>query len=73
MSELDRLREGIKRIKESEQGEEKGGDFLDNVAKATTSSGAIDALELDSRRTGRVNGGIACDVTRGPCRCGAWH
>lgn len=73
MSELDRLREGIKRIKDSERGEKTGGDFVDNVARSRTSSGGIDSLALDSHRTGRENGGIACDVTRGPCRCGAWH
>jgi hypothetical protein len=70
----DELREGVARIKAMERGETPptGGDFLTNVQEATTPSG-IDAASLDSRRTGRVNGGIACDVTRGPCRCGAWH
>lgn len=71
----DDLNEGIRRIKESERGHPQKGerDFLDSVREATTEDGSIDLLELDSHRTGRVNGGIACDVTRGPCRCGAFH
>ena len=74
MDAHDKLREGIARVKAMERGESPptGGDFLDNLADATTPEG-VDAAALDSRRTGQVNGGIECDVTRGPCRCGAWH
>lgn len=73
MSARDELAEGIRRIKDAERGRGGGGDFLDNRERAVRPDGAVDALELDSFRTGRVNGGVACDVTRGPCRCGAWH
>jgi hypothetical protein len=73
MSELDRLKEGVKRIKASERGTPpKERDYLDHVRESTT-PGGIDAAVFDSHRTGRVNGGIACDVSSGPCRCGAWH
>lgn len=38
--------------------------------------GAIDTLLMDAHSAnaplGR-NGGVACDVTSGPCACGAWH
>jgi hypothetical protein len=67
MSELDRLREGIARIKAAERGEEPVAerDFLDLPAG--------DTLAIEGKRTGRSNGGIPCDVTNGPCSCGAWH
>lgn len=48
-------------------------DFLDNVHDSTLPDGSVDLATFDSFRTGKSNGGIACDVTRGPCRCGAWH
>jgi|1185.fasta_scaffold03386_5 hypothetical protein len=75
MSELDRLREGVKRIKDSEAGKEppQERNYLDIVRDSTLPGGAIDMATFDSHRTGRSNGGIACDTTRGPCRCGAWH
>lgn len=73
MSELDRLREGVKRIKQAEQGEPpQERDYPDLVGEATTSQG-IDTLAMEGKRTGRVNGGIPCDVSSGPCACGAWH
>ncbi|MFL5659834.1 MAG: hypothetical protein ACJ8BW_00615 [Ktedonobacteraceae bacterium] len=67
MGELDRLQEGVRRIKEAERGEEPvtQRDFLDLPAG--------DTLAIEGKRVGRSNGGVACDVTRGPCSCGAWH
>lgn len=42
----------------------------------TTAEGAIDLSLMEAHEThaplGR-NGGRACDVSSGPCSCGAWH
>lgn len=70
------LDDAIRKIKKAEAGDSPSSaprDFLDNVREATNQDGSVDLARLDLHRTGRVNGGIACDVTRGPCRCGAWH
>ena len=49
---------------------------FDGLQRCCFVDGAMDLylLELHSRSApfGR-NGGIACDVTSGPCACGAWH
>ncbi len=49
--------------------------FLDLLASARTASGGIDTMVIEAASdwSGRTNGGIACDVSRGPCACGAWH
>ena len=65
MSELDRLRDGVKRIKDAERGEEPESRDFTELPR--------DLLAIEGKRTGRSNGGIPCDVTRGPCACGAWH
>jgi hypothetical protein len=51
-----------------------GGSFQDVLAHATTQEGAVDLAKLD-RLEGRCghNGNRGCDVTSGPCSCGAWH
>ena len=38
-------------------------------------NGAIDCRVMDvhSEISTRSNGGVRCDVTSGPCSCGAWH
>jgi hypothetical protein len=71
---LERLRDGIERLKSAERGEGiyRQRDYLDLVDDAT-GPGGIDTLAIEGKRTGRSNGGIPCDVTSGPCACGAWH
>ena len=66
MSELDRLNDGVARIKAAERGEPPAAsrDFLELPR---------DTLAIEGKRVGRTNGGVACDVTSGPCACGAWH
>jgi hypothetical protein len=48
--------------------------FQDVLDYATTKDGAVDLAKLE-RLEGRCgqNGGRGCDVTSGPCSCGAWH
>jgi hypothetical protein len=65
MSELDRLDEGVRRIKAAERGEPPAPRDFSELPR--------DLLAIEGKRTGRVNGGIPCDVTSGPCACGAWH
>lgn len=33
----------------------------------------IDIVDAHESVLGRTNGGVRCDVTSGPCACGAWH
>lgn len=50
--------------------------FSTLVERAMTEDGAIDLSKIDnssSTKIGPVNGGIRCDVSSGPCACGAWH
>lgn len=47
--------------------------FEELVASATTEDGAIDLAALDDAPAVGYNGGVKCDVTSGPCSCGAWH
>lgn len=47
--------------------------FNELVASAVTSDGAIDISKLDEATPVGYNNGTWCDVTSGPCRCGAWH
>jgi hypothetical protein len=51
-----------------------GSSFEDVIAHATTEGGAIDLRRIEELE-GRcgTNGGRGCDVTSGPCSCGAWH
>jgi hypothetical protein len=73
MSEIDRLREGVKRIKDAERGEAPAQRTFAQLKDEATTPAGIDTLAIEGRRTGRSNGGIACDVSSGPCACGAWH
>jgi hypothetical protein len=39
-------------------------------------NGALDCLVMDAHSQYvdmGTNGGVRCDVTSGPCACGAWH
>jgi hypothetical protein len=74
MSSLHQLRDGIERIKSAERGEGnvERRDFRDLMDDAT-GPGGVDTLAIEGKRVGRSNGGIPCDVTSGPCSCGAWH
>jgi hypothetical protein len=48
-------------------------DFLTLSASVTTPEGAVDLAKLDAAPSVGSNGGVSCDVTSGPCSCGAWH
>jgi len=47
-----------------------GNTFNDVLAYATDENGAVDPLKMEELE-GRFGG--HCDVTKGPCACGAWH
>jgi hypothetical protein len=48
--------------------------FTELVASATTEEGIDTAkIEAAGRRSTKTNGGVRCDVSSGPCSCGAWH
>lgn len=46
---------------------------LDEAVKNPAPDGAIDLSLFDSAPAVGYNGGVKCDVTSGPCSCGAWH
>ncbi len=48
--------------------------FKQLVANATDKKGAIDSRKIEAAEGScGSNGGRGCDVTEGPCSCGAWH
>lgn len=47
--------------------------FNDVLKDAVNEDGSISASKLEGDGSLGYNGGIACDVTEGPCACGAWH
>ena len=71
----DRLTHG-ERLRDLVDRPERHAHDIDGLAACCTIGGAIDLALMDAHSRlaplGR-NGGVACDVTRGPCACGAWH
>lgn len=64
--------EKIKHIKENPHLHKHGN--LNGLNACATIDGALDLGIIDAH--GGVygyNGGVACDVSRGPCSCGAFH
>ena len=47
--------------------------FDELVEMVRTPEGALDLSALDKLPAVGYNGGVKCDVTKGPCSCGAWH
>lgn len=48
----------------------------DALVRCCMVNGVLDVhlMELHSKHAPLgTNGGVACDVTSGPCACGAWH
>jgi hypothetical protein len=49
---------------------------FNGLTDCCTINGTVDLSLIDAHSSaaplGR-NGGVACDVTSGPCACGAWH
>jgi hypothetical protein len=49
---------------------------FDGLQRCCMVGGAIDLSIMEAHETYAktgTNGGRNCDVTRGPCSCGAWH
>jgi hypothetical protein len=47
--------------------------FCELVNSATLPDGSVDLMAIDNAPAVGYNGGVKCDVTSGPCNCGAWH
>ncbi len=47
--------------------------FSELLTRCTTTKGAVDLSAIANMPTVGYNGGVKCDVTEGPCSCGAWH
>lgn len=53
--------------------EEQLPDFL-SLSRSAMREGGVDLLVInDAVSNSQSNGGISCDVSIGPCSCGAWH
>lgn len=66
--------ERLKDIKEHPE-RHKHGD-LNGIIACSIVDGAIDSMLFEAHSqyaSCGYNGGQSCDVTRGPCSCGAWH
>ena len=46
---------------------------LNTLIGASMENGAIDLREMDKAPKYGMNGSEWCDVSEGPCSCGAWH
>jgi len=63
-------------IKFPEKGKQKveGKRTFDELySMAIDEDGVLDPMLLESVEPVGHNNGTWCDVTSGPCRCGAWH
>jgi hypothetical protein len=74
MSKIIGIEEG-KRIRQERKRREskKERTFNEVVAHAMDEHGVLDLSALDNLPPVGYNGGVKCDVTEGPCSCGAWH
>jgi hypothetical protein len=73
LDDLPRLDEAIAKLKAAEAGEPPAERSFKELMAESRSREGLDTLAIEGKRTGRVNGGVPCDVSRGPCSCGAWH
>lgn len=46
---------------------------FNELMQSAMKDGAIDLSIIDNAPAVGYNGGRKCDVTSGPCSCGAWH
>ena len=46
---------------------------FEDLMREAMVDGAIDLSIIDNAPAVGYNGGRKCDVTSGPCSCGAWH
>ena len=46
---------------------------FDGLSRCCMVDGAIDLMLMEAHPALGRNGGQKCDVTSGPCSCGAWH
>jgi hypothetical protein len=46
---------------------------FDGLQRCCFINGALDLALMEEHPAHGYNGGQKCDVSRGPCSCGAWH
>jgi hypothetical protein len=46
---------------------------FDGLMMCCIVDGVVDTQVMDAHPAVGYNGGQKCDVTKGPCSCGAWH
>lgn len=75
MSKEEKVTASFKEVMKSIGGRADGLErtFDDLIEMSTTPEGTIDISTLDNAPAVGYNGGLKCDVTSGPCSCGAWH
>jgi len=68
------LEEKIKHIKEYPEQHKHGS--MNGIINCSMDNGAINMTIFDAHQQYAnygTNGGVRCDVSEGPCSCGAWH
>ena len=64
------------RFEDIQQHPEKHKHTFDELQECCMLDDAIDSFLMDAHSRFvnlGTNGGVRCDVTSGPCACGAWH
>jgi hypothetical protein len=64
------------KLKEIKEHPERHRHTFDGLQACCFHGGALDLQLMEAHETHAslgTNGGRRCDVTRGPCSCGAWH
>jgi hypothetical protein len=46
---------------------------FDGLQRCSMINGALDMMVMEAHPALGYNGGQKCDVSDGPCSCGAWH
>ncbi|OGZ33121.1 MAG: hypothetical protein A2V69_01740 [Candidatus Portnoybacteria bacterium RBG_13_40_8] len=71
---MERTREGV--LKDIKEHPENHHHDFDGLHACCVINGALDTLLMEAHQKYAnlgTNGGQPCDVTEGPCSCGAWH
>ena len=68
------MNKNSKKSKKTYNPKRRNGSFKELIRVSSNQKGEIDLREME-REEGRYgsNGGRGCDVSKGPCSCGAWH
>ncbi len=61
------------RMKDIKENPERHKHDFDGLIACCTMDGVLDTRLMDAHEGLAAGHGSRCDVSRGPCACGAWH